>query len=172
MNNNNLKNIKLNPYFVTGFADGESCFTINIYRDKLQKQGFRVKACFVIGLHEKDRLLLESIQASFGGVGNITKLGKDTIQYRVTSIKDLKVIVDHFDKFPLITQKRADFELFKQVIDLMNRKEHLTKEGLQQIINLRASMNLGLSDELKATFPNTILVPRPPVVGKEIQDPY
>lgn len=37
----------------------------------------------------------------------------------------------------------------------MNRKEHLTKEGLQQIINIRASINLGLSDKLKTDFPNT-----------------
>jgi hypothetical protein len=48
--------------------------------------------------------LLESIK-SFLGVGNITNKGKDMIQFRVTSLKDLTVIVDHFDKYPLITQK-------------------------------------------------------------------
>lgn len=68
-------------------------------------------------------------------------------------------------------QKRADFELFKQVEDLMNRKEHLTKEGLQQIVNIRASMNNGLPDDLKAAFPNTIPVPRPIVELKGIPDP-
>jgi len=103
--------------------------------------------------------------------GGIYKLGKNLIQYRVTSIKDLKVIIDHFDKYPLITQKRADFELFKQVADLLSRKEHLTKEGLQQIINLRASMNLGLSNELEAAFPNTTPVARPEVKKQEIKDP-
>ena len=45
------------------------------------------------------------IRASLRGVGNITKQGKDSIQYRVTSSKDLAVIVDHFDKYPLITHK-------------------------------------------------------------------
>jgi hypothetical protein len=45
----------------------------------------------------------------------------------------------------------------------MNRKEHLTSEGLQEIINLKASMNLGLSDELKVVFPNTNQVSRPKV---------
>jgi hypothetical protein len=29
--------------------------------------------------------------------GSIYKLGKDSIQYRVRSIKDLIVIIDHFD---------------------------------------------------------------------------
>ena len=40
-----------------------------------------------------------------GGVGNITKNRKDTIQYRATSLSDLRVVFDHFDKYPLITQK-------------------------------------------------------------------
>jgi hypothetical protein len=57
----------------------------------------------------------------------------------VQTSKDLKVIIEHFDKFPLITQKRADFELFKQAVEIMNRKEHLTPGGLQQIVNLKAS---------------------------------
>ena len=34
------------------------------------------------------------------------------IQYRVTSLKDLiNVIIPHFDKYPLISKKRADYEL-------------------------------------------------------------
>lgn len=115
-------------------------------------------------LHKRDRQLLEKIQAYFSGGGEISKLGKDAIHYRVTSAKDLVVIIDHFDKYPLITQKRADFELFKQVIEIMNKGEHTSMEGLQQIVNLKASMNRGLSDELKASFPDTIPVARPVVV--------
>lgn len=81
---------KLDPWLITGFVDGDGSFTVSIYKNKLQKQGFTVKATLQIGLDEKDRLLLESIRSYFGGVGNITKLGKDTIQYRVSSTKDLK----------------------------------------------------------------------------------
>jgi hypothetical protein len=146
-------------------------FTERRAKNKLQKQGFTVKAIFQLGLHEKDRLLLESIRAYFGGVGNITKLGKDTIQYRVNSTKDLKVIIDHFIKYPLITKKQADFELFKQIVEMLSRKEHLTREGLQQIVNLRASINDGLSDELKSAFPNTKQTSRPKVEFEGIPDP-
>lgn len=48
----------------------------------------------------------------------------------------------------------------------MELKEHLTPEGLQKIVNLRTSLNLGLSEDLKIAFPNTILVPRPLVQEK------
>ena len=41
------------------------------------------------------------------------------------------MIIDHFDKYPLITQKRADFILFKSIVEMLNRKEHLTEEGLR-----------------------------------------
>lgn len=38
---------------------------------------------------------------------------------------------------------------------------HLTEDGLQQIINIRASIKLGLSDILKSKFPNYNPVIRP-----------
>ena len=115
---------------------------------------------------------MELIQKFFG-VGKITPLTKDSVQFKVTSLKDIiNVIIPHFDKFPLITQKRADFELLKLIVEMMSRKEHLTIEGLQQIVNIRASMNKGLSPELKMAFPNTIPVKRPLIVDQEIKDPY
>jgi hypothetical protein len=52
------------------------------------------------------------IKAHFNGVGSITHHGKDSIKYRVTSQKDLKVIIDYFEKYPSITQKWADYTLF------------------------------------------------------------
>ena len=44
---------------------------------------------------------------------------------------------------------------------LMEQGEHLKVEGLQAIINIRASLNLGLSKILKEAFPNTIPVVLP-----------
>ena len=85
---------------------------------------------------------MELIKSYFGGIGNITKHGKDSIQYRVTSLQDLiNIILPHFDKYPLITQKRADFELFKMVIEMMGRKEHLTIEGLEKIKIIKKNLN-------------------------------
>ena len=51
----------------------------------------------------------------------------------------------------------------------MNRKEQLTQEGLQQIVNLRASINNGLSPKLKEAFPDTIPVQRP--IVKDLRRP-
>ena len=60
--------------------------------------------------------------------------------------------------------------LFKQVIELMQNKVHLTPEGLQEIINIKSSMNLGISDDLKFYFINTVPVKRPTIQTNKIQD--
>jgi hypothetical protein len=104
------------------------------------------------------------------GVGRIFK-GKDTIVLRVQSLKDLIVVIYHFDKYPLITQKRADYELLKSVVEIMNRKEHLTTEGINKIVAIKSSINKGLSEELKVAFPDVVYIQRPLVVDQEIKDP-
>lgn len=107
----------------------------------------------MISLHKKDLNILELIQTFFGGVGTITSHGKTKVQYRVSSIKELQVIIQHFDNFPLITQKWSDFQLFKSAFELVKYKEHLTSEGLIKIVCIKASMNLGLPIDLSRAFP-------------------
>ena len=161
---------KLNPWFITGLVDAEACFAIKLAISKTQKIGWVVHHTFQLGLHEKDRVLLEQIRNHLG-VGNLYKLGKNAIEYRVSSIKDLMVIVNHFEKFPLITQKSADFELWKKALKLVLDKEHLTIEGLHKILSIKASMNWGLSDQLRESFPDIVPVKRPVVLDQEIRDP-
>lgn len=66
------------------------------------------------------------------------------IKYLVCSLKDLKVIVNHFDWLSLITQKGSDFQLFKQVVELMQRREHLTIEGLNKYYQLKRAANFSM----------------------------
>jgi hypothetical protein len=54
----------------------------------------------------------------------------------------------------------------------MEQKDHLTVEGLQNIVNIRASLNKGLTDVLMNNFPNTIPVVKPSVALPEIIDPH
>ena len=66
----------------------------------------------------------------------------------------------------------ADFLLFKKAVKLIENKDHLTIDGLNQIVNLKASMNRGLSDMLKSEFPNNIPVIRPIIEESENLDPW
>ena len=121
----------LNPYFVTGFIDGEGCFSIDIYENNKLKIGWCVKLTFIIVIHKKDQDVLKYIQ-NYLKVGRITKHRLNSVQFRIESIKDLVLLINHFDNYPLITQKRADYKLLKSAFKLMERGEHLTSEGLKK----------------------------------------
>lgn len=158
----------INPNYVTGFSDAEATFSISILKKPGYKLGYQVFPIFSIQLHKKDILLLEKLK-SFFNVGTIRlKKNKDnindTVIFSVQSLKDItNSIIPHFNKYPLLTQKRADFILFKEIIDLMNKGKHLTNEGLLEIISIKASMNKGLNESLKKEFPNVIPVNRPEI---------
>ena len=162
---------ELNPNFVTGFSDGEGCLHVSIRKNNRIKLGWRVESRFQIGLHVKDKDILQEIQSYFG-VGSINWThGPNTIQLRVQSFQDIESVINHFDKFPLLTKKRADFDLLKKVFILMKRKEHLTPEGLRKIVALKAAMNLGLSEKLKLAFPDVVTAERPDVQLPQTIDP-
>lgn len=153
------------------FADGESTFSVSIIKDNRLRTGQQVQTHFAINLHIKDLELLNRIQSFFGVGGISIKSDKNSAQYHVSGIPNLvNVIIPHFD--PLLTKKREDFELFKLIIELMVKKEHLNSEGLNNIVAIRAAMNKGLSEELKTAFPGIIALERPKFVGSETFEPY
>jgi hypothetical protein len=92
--------------------------------------------------------------------------------YSVEGLKDLiTFIIPHFKKYPLISQKAADFLLFEQIVELMNKGEHVSLNGLHKIINIKASLNLGISETISSEF---IVNPvkRPIIKTTNIPDPY
>lgn len=163
---------QINPWAISGFIDAEGSFSIILDKIKTRKLGWRIQPKFQLGLHIKDLVLLKKIQEFLGGIGSLhLDNNRDRVNFSVNSIKDLLKLIDHLDRYPLISQKAADYLLFKQVIELTSNKTHLTPEGLKEIVNIKASMNLGLSDTLKSEFKGFIPVERPAIVTDNIPHP-
>nr|YP_010743645.1 hypothetical protein QAZ32_mgp48 [Diaporthe sojae]WET30391.1 hypothetical protein [Diaporthe sojae] len=185
----------LSGWWVSGFTDAEGCFRISILKNKnysgnpwlpslysgnsQENLGLNnkilplsVRLYFQIGLHIKDEAILILIQSTLG-VGKIykTKSRPDSVELQVSSIKDMSAIIHFFDKYPLITQKWADYLLFKKAYELIINKQHLTVKGLNKLVALKALMNNGLSDQLKEAFPNLIPNEQKCEVVKDIPDP-
>jgi hypothetical protein len=80
--------------------------------------------------HCKDSDSLYLIQRFFG-VGSVTLHG-DAAMYQVVRLSDLVCIIEHFNNYPLKTQKYADFLLFKKAFDIVKIKEHLIEAGLKK----------------------------------------
>ena len=81
------------------------------------------------------------------------------------------MIIDHFDRYPLISAKIADYLLFKQCYNLIILKEHLTIDGLLKLVGIKACLNLGLPQDLQKPFPSAIPVIRPSYAFSGITDP-
>lgn len=109
----------------------------------------------------------------FWGTGKI-KIDKtrNTATYWVADLKSfIEIIILFFEKYSLITQKLADFKLFKKAVELISNKEHLTITGLENLISIKASMNRGLSQNLNKDLSNIIPVDRPKIETTKIPDP-
>lgn len=135
---------RLDAKWIVGFTDGEGCFHISINRIPEMTLGWQVLPEFRIVQHEKDELLLHRIKNYFG-FGEVKINRKDfhgiRKEFRVRGLDNLNKIVKFFRQNNLMTSKKKDFEIFSEVIELMNKKEHLNKKGLDTIANLISEMN-------------------------------
>ena len=78
--------------------------------------------------------------------------------------------MNHFDKYPLLTNKQSDYLLFKQVVNDMEKGKHLTVEGLNKIVSIKAVMNnKGISDNIHLSFPNIEPISRPDIKDRIIK---
>jgi hypothetical protein len=153
--------------------DAEGTFTVVIVKEnKKSIIGWRVLPKYQICLHIRDIELLLRIQQFFGGIGSIYKTG-NLVFYTVSKLKDLTdVILPHFNDYTLLTQKAEDFRLFKMVVFNLVNKDHLTMEGLRKIVNIKATLNIGLSHVVKSEFEDIKPEFRRIVNTEKIPDPY
>lgn len=158
----------ISPGFISGLFDAEGSFVVTILKNATYKTGWNVQARIQIKMHEQDRALIQSIQDFFGGIGYVSKPNnRDMVEFRVSTLNDtINVIIPHFDKYPLITKKSSDYLLFKQIALLMLNKEHNNIVGLQKIVSIRASLNLGLPLKLKEAFPD--ITPASPEISNNL----
>jgi hypothetical protein len=131
--------IKITRDWLVGFSDAESCFYVSMVNNYPRPQ-------FVVGLHPRDRGILEAIQ-NFLDCGMVyaktPKKGSSSIVYQVSSNKGFETIIQTFttgkNRVLLKTTKRISFLKFKRIIYLIQKKQHLTEEGIDQIFKIRKS---------------------------------
>lgn len=72
---------------------------------------------------------MKLIQTYFEG-GRIGNERNNCCDYVIGNLDHIITkVIPHFYKYPLKTNKLYDYMLFKEVVFMMQRKEHLTQEG-------------------------------------------
>ena len=130
--------------YLTGYADGEGCFSISFNRSRRHKFGWEIRPSFSISQNGDRAQVLALFRERFG-CGSIRPDRSDkTLKFETRCINDLiERVIPHFEQYPLLSSKREDFQRFAQVCRLMHARKHLTRSGFEQIVELASQVNAG-----------------------------
>ena len=143
MSADNQQERPLDPWFITGWFDGEGCFSVSVHRHPSARFGWIVDPVVQTYQHKDSENILKRIGDYFR-TGRIRPKGPNSnvLTFSIESRRTIQEkVFPHFRKYPLQSRKAQDFELFQQVVEALERKEHKTIEGLSSIIKLAFKMN-------------------------------
>lgn len=146
--------MKLNPYWVSGFVDGEGTFYVGINKNETMSNKFQVLPEFRIVQHKRDIKVLYALKEFFKS--GVVRVNHDNrYELRIRSLEHINnYVIPHFNKFELMTGKKFDFIKFKKIINLMNQKQHLKIEGLKRVIEISLKMNRQNKIKIKEILDN------------------
>jgi hypothetical protein len=128
--------------YISGYVDGEGCFTVSISPRAKLLVGWEVRPSLSVSQNGDRAEVLHAIQAYFG-CGSIRPDRSDkTVKWETRRLEDiLDRVVPHFERYPLLSGKRFDFERFSAICKLMAEARHRDRAGLIRIVELAREMN-------------------------------
>ncbi len=121
-------------------------FYVSVVPSKETKTGWQVIYFLKISQNPVGKFVLEQIQKRLGcgyiKSNSLKDLTDKSLAFVVRDLPSLRDKVIPFFEGKLVIKKDA-FEKFKSIIQIVDRKEHLKKEGLQKILDISYSMNTG-----------------------------
>lgn len=132
----------LNHYLV-GFSDAEGCFSISTKKQKGTRFGWVLDPLFQVTQHKNSREVLELFKKELHCGRIIEKPGqKNILLFIVDNRRQLKEkIIPFFEKYKLIA-KQKDFEIFKEIVNALERKDHSDKRKFMHMVEKVFKMNL------------------------------
>ncbi len=130
-------------FYLSGFADGEGCFCVPIRKHPTSGSGWIISPLFEVFQH-KDNPEVVFLFKEVLGCGFITyKSGSpNCMVYVVASIRNLlDKVIPFFETYPIIGQKYKEFLRFKEVVEMLSRKEYHTTTGFKKIVQTAFEMN-------------------------------
>lgn len=136
----------ISPQFFTGFVQADGCFHVNIQKDSTAKHTIRLKPSFYV----------TQLNISSKKISPLLRLGRDLLQTGhyvydsrtncsslcVNTLKNLKNnVLPHFEKYPLLSRKKKDYLVFKEIVEKMSEKLHLDNKVFPLLVEKIISMN-------------------------------
>ena len=143
MDQNWLKQVPIEKgYYLAGFVDGEGSFNVSLRRRPDHTMKWQVVLTFNVS--QRDPIVLIQLK-KYLGCGRFVKR-HDGVNYFVvqnpTALEER--VIPFFKRFAFLSSnKKKNFSIFVRIANLVFSKEHLTKDGLLRIIQLRETLNEG-----------------------------
>ena len=132
----------INGDWLAGFVNGDGSFSV-IIREETADRGLEIRLNLNITQHIRDFDLLKSF-INLLKCGNVYKY-KDSCIFQVVSFTAINTIIipGYFliSTYQLHGKKAWDFYKFSKIANLIKNKQHLTRQGLNEIKELKTTMN-------------------------------
>ena len=121
--------------YISGFVDGEGCFSVSFTKRSRFVLGWETKPSFSVSQNYYRAEQLSIMQKYFGCGFMRDGKSDQTVKYEVRRLDDLiEKVIPHFDRYPLLSSKQQDLELFKVICLLMKKGEHITVRGMKKML--------------------------------------
>ena len=126
----------INPYFFSGFVQADGCFHVNIQEHKKSKHKIRILPTFYLTqLNSPSKQISPVLRMSreLLGTGHYTTDKRSNCSsLRINTLKQLKVsVLPHFESFPLLSTKKKDYLVFKEIVENMGSSHHKSSLSFQ-----------------------------------------
>ncbi len=131
-------------WFLAGFIDGEGSLCVSIKKHKNGKFGYLLDPEFFLYQHKDKREILDLAQMIFNTGRIYTKSDNpDVLVFSIDARQSLlEKVVPFFEKYMVFSTKFPDYQKFKKILLALNKKQHWTKEGMIELVEIAYSMNM------------------------------
>jgi len=129
-------------YYFAGFVDGEGSFHLTFRKRQDYKLPWKVSLC--LNVSQKDQVILALLKRHLQ-CGSIRNKGGGVWMFETNNLNAIRQnVIPFFRRFGFLSaKKKRDFALFQQIADRMAEGDHLTKEGIAELLAIRKGMNDG-----------------------------
>ena len=129
--------------YLAGFADGEGSFNVSFRKRRDYKIPWKISLSFNVS--QKDPVILSLFKKHLK-CGSLRERKDDGVwYYEVTNFHAIQTnVIPFFKRFKFLSaKKKRDFSKFQQIAKIIETKEHLTIQGIKEILKIRKEMNDG-----------------------------
>lgn len=152
-------------WYLAGFTDGEGSFNVSFRPREDYRNPWKISLCFNVS--QRDRVILALFKRHLR-CGTMRQREDGVWYYEVNNLEALvENVIPFFTRFGFLSsKKKRDFAKFKELAKLVQQGRHLTREGVERILEIRRDMNDGgrrrySDEEILARFEN----PQRPYAG-------